>query len=243
MNYLLALKVFALLCGVDAFLNPKHHNVFRLRENTGQDNSFQGQEIVTFVHRVTEQRPSSVQLYSTETPASDDFDDSFGFFERDEFMEGLQMRIAKSKIFGPGIENKPKPEDVFIILFQPDTDEEGVHTVEFPKGSKNNVILAFESMNESEVFADILKNQEFFEPQPTKIALRELESFCDPIGVEIQIVPKGTYLVPPSDAVDTLDHNPYLNKARKDLENIFDLSYNPDERTIDFQDDFYGSWE
>jgi len=40
---------------------------------------------------------------------------------------------------------RPKPEDVYIILFNPGTEQEGVHTVEYPKGSGNNVILAFES--------------------------------------------------------------------------------------------------
>ena len=75
-----------------------------------------------------------------------------------------------------------------------------------------------------------------------------MESFSDPIGVEIQVVPKGTYLVPPSDAVDTLDHNPYLNQARENLENLFDLSNEPDvenmvKRGLEFGDDFYGSWE
>jgi len=248
MNYLVMLEVLTLLYGVEAFVNPNRRNIFRVGESQERRNAFKAQEITTFLHVAIEQLPIPVKLHSTKTSSSDDYDDTFGFYERDEFVEDLQMRIAKFKIFGPGIEDKPKPKDVFIILFQPDTDDEGVHTVEFPKGSSNNVILAFESMEECEVFADILKNQEFFEPQPTNIALQELESFCDPIGVEIQVVPKGTYLVPPSDTVDTLDHNPYLNQARENLENLFDLSYEPDvgnmvKRGLEFEDDFYGSWE
>ena len=165
MNYFVMLELLTLLYGVEAFVNSNRRNVFRVGGSQERRNAVKAREITTFLHVSIKQHPNIVKLHSTKTPASDDYDDTFGFYERDEFMENLQMQIAKFKIFGPGIEDKPKPKDVFIILFQPDTDDEGVHTVEFPKGSRNNVILAFESMKECEVFADILKSQEFFEPQ------------------------------------------------------------------------------
>ena len=93
---------------------------------------------------------------------------------------------------------RPKPEDVYIILFNPGTEQEGVHTVgkqqknhfflilpkrifsfkilkylsqigfciypEYPKGSGNNVILAFESKEECDRFSQALQDQQFFEP-------------------------------------------------------------------------------
>jgi len=37
------------------------------------------------------------------------------------------------------------PESVHIILFKPGTEQQHVHTLEFPVGSGNNMILAFES--------------------------------------------------------------------------------------------------
>jgi hypothetical protein len=61
-------------------------------------------------------------------------------------------------------EKRPKPEKVNIIFFQPDTAEEGMHTVEFPKGSASNIILAFESMKDCANFAANLKAQAFFDP-------------------------------------------------------------------------------
>jgi hypothetical protein len=90
---------------------------------------------------------------------------------KDHFdMEELRERMMKesnpySNLFQTKEwEMRKKPEVVNIILFKPDTSEEGVHTVEFPKGSGNNVILAFESMKECGAFAAMLKAQQFFDP-------------------------------------------------------------------------------
>lgn len=65
----------------------------------------------------------------------------------------------------------PRPREVHIILFYPDTEDEGVHTVEFPPGSGNNVILGFESLDECRNFAEILKRQDFFDPQVRTVTL------------------------------------------------------------------------
>jgi len=190
--------------------------------------------------------------FSTKIPSSGDKDDPFGTFEdNNEFMEDLQMRIKKLQIFGPGMEDKPKPNDVFIILFQPDTDNEGVHTIEFPKNSGQNVILAFESLTECQLFSDTLRNQLFYKPEPTEILLQDLEEYCDPLGVEVQVVPRGTSITPPSDVVDNLDYDPNFTLAKDALEDIFQLESQPDERYDPFtsydiyfsDDDDIGSWQ
>ena len=90
-------------------------------------------------------------------------DDSFGFFDDDEFEDRIPRKgDAFEFIFD--IDDDMKPEDVHIILFNPDTDREGVHTIEFPKGSGSNMILAFESRKECEQFSMSLREQQFFDP-------------------------------------------------------------------------------
>ncbi len=57
-----------------------------------------------------------------------------------------------------------RPECVHIILFNVGTNREGAHTIEFPKNSGNNVLLAFEEEAECDQFTIELKEQEFFDP-------------------------------------------------------------------------------
>jgi Protein of unknown function (DUF3110) len=95
----------------------------------------------------------------------------FGASEQDSFnMEELRKRIAAetSNAYADMFENystniikqRPhKPESVFIIAFQ-----RGIHSVEYPKGSGNNVVLAFESKEACDKFAKDLRAQHFFDP-------------------------------------------------------------------------------
>jgi hypothetical protein len=68
-------------------------------------------------------------------------------------------------------EDEMKPEEVHIILFNQNTSREGVHTLEFPKDSGNNIILAFESKEECEEFSMNLKKQHFFDPVVSLISM------------------------------------------------------------------------
>lgn len=121
-------------------------------------------------------------------------------------------------------EHRAKPAEVNIILFKPDTDEEGVHTIEYPKGSGNNVILAFECMSECGSFAAMLKKQNFYDPSPQPVDLESLESYCDELGVSVQVVPRGMDLVPPTQNVVELGHNADLKNEKSQLNYIFGMS-------------------
>ena len=81
-----------------------------------------------------------------------------------EVSERLVEFIQRESVERKSKIDKPRPEDVHIILFCPDTDYEGVHTIEFPPGSGNNVLLAFECEKECKNFAEILRSQDFFDP-------------------------------------------------------------------------------
>jgi hypothetical protein len=61
-------------------------------------------------------------------------------------------------------QEKNLPESVHIILFFPDTPNQNVHTLEIPKGSGNNMILAFEDEGDCGMFARMLREMEFVDP-------------------------------------------------------------------------------
>jgi hypothetical protein len=124
---------------------------------------------------------------------------------------------------GPGLAvSEPLPENVYVVLFYPDTENEGVHTIEFPKGSGKNFLLAFEDYKECLNFALVLKDQKFFDPTPQQINYKSLSDYCHTISLALQIVPKGTNLLPPFDRVDNLSYNQTLQQYASTLESMFD---------------------
>jgi len=170
----------------------------------------------------------------------------------DSNMALLKYRIARNKAIGPGIQpNQTPPKDVHIILFYPESEDEGVHTIEFPKGSGNNVILGFEDLKECMEFSRLLEQEEtnlFVEPEPRQIHLKSLEAYCaTTLGgdVQVQVVPRGTHLVPPSGTVEELSHTPKQyeehHKQTTELERIFDLDLVDDKYDDSF--DSVGAWE
>lgn len=76
---------------------------------------------------------------------------------------GLQQQrgMSETRVKTP----KSLPETVFIISFQQNGVLDGVHSIEYPKGSGNNVVLAFESEHACEKFAASLRAQHFFDPK------------------------------------------------------------------------------
>jgi hypothetical protein len=171
-------------------------------------------------------------------------DESFEVFDDDDINRIIRERESFQFIFD--IDDDMKPEDVHIILFNPDTDREGVHTIEFPKDSGNNMILAFESRAECEQFSASLKQQKFFDPTPQEMKLEFLENYCEQIGVEIQVVPEGMKLKPPTENVLNLGVNPNLEEEMKMLDYLFEISESIDDAEddpIDEGDESEGAWE
>ena len=131
---------------------------------------------------------------------------------------------------------KPRPKDVHIVLFYPDTDDEGVHTVEIPAGSHRHVILAFESAQECKNFSEVLRSQDFFDPTPEQMDLEALEEYCGVLGVKVQVVPEGTNLKPPKLNAKELNHNPEVSANRAKLERLYEKA----DETSEFTP---GAWE
>jgi len=91
----------------------------------------------------------------------------------DEFMSELRQRIDQEYASYVPIEgatnikvgNKQRtPDKVHVVVFQAGTIHQGAHTVEYPKGSGNNVVLAFESIEACRKFAASLAQQNFVDP-------------------------------------------------------------------------------
>ena len=73
-----------------------------------------------------------------------------------------------------------------------------------------------------------------------KINLDSLEIYCNDIGVDVQVVPRGSYLKPPNARSLNLGLNPDLEKEMKMLENLFQIDNSDDPTDGAFQD---GAWE
>jgi hypothetical protein len=135
----------------------------------------------------------------------------------------------------------PPPQTVTIILFHPGTEQQGVHTIEYPKGSGTNMILAFESKLACRKFADSLKEQNFFDPTVSEeFELDDLNAMCEMLGILVQVVPEGVEITPPLQNVKHLGHNPQLRNDKNYLDDIFEIT----DESSDFE--VYnngGSWD
>mmetsp|Transcript_15187 Transcript_15187/g.21560 ORF Transcript_15187/g.21560 Transcript_15187/m.21560 type:complete len:229 (-) Transcript_15187:1263-1949(-) len=94
-------------------------------------------------------------------------------------------------------QTSPLPESVHIILFNPDTPNQNVHTLEIPKGSGNNMILAFEDGADCGMFAQNLRELEFVDPSPAETMFEPFKEFCESMSIPVMIVPAGFDLSPP----------------------------------------------
>ena len=75
----------------------------------------------------------------------------------------LLMEQSKYNLTSDSAGKLQIPESVHIILFLPDTPQQHVHTIEYPKGSGSNILLAFEDEYECHVFAKMLVRDLGFE--------------------------------------------------------------------------------
>lgn len=120
----------------------------------------------TPVFRETNRRRSLTtmqQLSSSEKEASS-FDMN-ELRERINELYGSHIPVVKgARNVLPTINQRSKPENVHVVVFQPGTIHQGAHTIEYPKGSGLNVVLAFESIEACRKFAALLAEQNFVDP-------------------------------------------------------------------------------
>lgn len=93
-------------------------------------------------------------------------------------------------------------EHVHIILFNQGLQTESIHTIEFPKCSGSNIILAFESFKDCQHFANNLATQMNLLPMPQEIPRNNLETYAASLGMTVQAIPEGMNLRPPDQNCD-----------------------------------------
>ena len=108
-------------------------------------------------------------------------------------IEELEDRYLELATKSEGV--MAKPEIVYIMMYNPGTPEEGVHTTEYPKGSGQDVMLAFESLEECVAFSNLIRDDKSvpLEPIPTPTPLKQMEMAVQSMGgLTIKIVPTET---------------------------------------------------
>lgn len=142
-------------------------------------------------------------------------------------MSELQNRIDKQRnqyhdFLMEDDDGSVTPEIVYIIIFNAGTEEQGVHSIEFPKGSGHNILLAFESSDECADFAEMLTRDQihFQNPLSLEYNLEELKEYCNDDGVPVKVVPKGTMLKPPPDTSDDVGPGPSSSRDNNQQQQV-----------------------
>ena len=75
--------------------------------------------------------------------------------------------------------------------------------------------------------------------QPQEFELDELEAICETLGVLVQVVPEGVEIIPPSQNVKHLGHNPKLRNDKNYLDDIFEMT----DSDLEITEDCGGIWD
>jgi hypothetical protein len=84
-----------------------------------------------------------------------------------------------------------RPDVVYVIMYNPGTEQEGIHTMEFPRGEETDLLLAFESIENCVNFSNMLRQDPNWqqEPIPTPTPLDQVEMACQQMGLPLKVVP------------------------------------------------------
>ena len=77
---------------------------------------------------------------------------------------------------------------VFVLLYNPNTDNEGIHSIEL-KG--RTIVLMFEDKDDALRYVGLLDAQDFPVPSVELVDLKEIKDFCNKCDYETRIVEKN----------------------------------------------------
>jgi hypothetical protein len=112
---------------------------------------------------------------------------------------------------------------VFVLLFNPGTANEGIHTLKL-KDTDRNVVLMFESEDDATRYGLLLEAQDFMSPTVEAIESEEVEEFCEEANYDCVLVPEGTLAIPPESSVDSMDWQPEQEPGRSMAEDKAEFS-------------------
>ncbi|APB33603.1 hypothetical protein GlitD10_1283 [Gloeomargarita lithophora Alchichica-D10] len=112
---------------------------------------------------------------------------------------------------------------VYVLIYNPGTDNEGIHSL---KLQGEDTILMFEAEDDALRFATFLEAQDFPVPTVEAIDPEEMQLFCHQSGFHCQLVPAGALLMPPETNITNTDWQPEppagdgLDEIRRRLERL-----------------------
>lgn len=95
---------------------------------------------------------------------------------------------------------------VFVLIFNPGTDNEGIHTIQFKEGNlMRNKVIMFESEDDATRYALLLEAQDFPTPSVEAIDDDEIKEFCGDANYDWELIPANSLAIPPENNLDELD--------------------------------------
>ena len=91
---------------------------------------------------------------------------------------------------------------VYILLFNANTDDEGIHTVQ--RGERNTILM-FQEEEDAVRFAMMLEAQDFPEPAVEAIDSEEIKLFCQKADYDWELVEPGQLALPPDKNLEQTD--------------------------------------
>ncbi|MEM6836081.1 MAG: DUF3110 domain-containing protein [Cyanobacteria bacterium P01_C01_bin.120] len=91
---------------------------------------------------------------------------------------------------------------VYVLLFNAGTDNEGIHSLQ---ANGRNTVLMFEDEDDATRFGLMLEAQDFPTPEVEAFEQDEIEEFCQEAGFDLRLIPAGSLMVPPDNAVGETD--------------------------------------
>lgn len=87
---------------------------------------------------------------------------------------------------------------VYVILFNARTDNEGIHTYRL---ADRHIVLMFEAEDDATRFALMLEAQDFPSATVESMAEEDIRDFCNTAKYECCLVPEGSLVTPPEQNV------------------------------------------
>ncbi|NEQ80825.1 MAG: DUF3110 domain-containing protein [Moorea sp. SIO2I5] len=114
------------------------------------------------------------------------------------------------------------PKQVYVLLFNARTENEGIHTIQI---DDRQTVLMFEEEDDATRFALLLEAQDFPTATVEAIDQEEIEEFCQSAGYESELVTEGMLAMPPETNLENTDWQPDIKKTEQpeissDLERI-----------------------
>lgn len=94
------------------------------------------------------------------------------------------------------------PMRVFVLLFNAQTENEGIHTIQV--GDRNKILM-FESEDDATRFAVMLEAQDFPTATVEAMDAEEVKEFCESANYDWEVVPDGALAIPPESNIEQTD--------------------------------------